>query len=109
MMWQLRYGKIPKGMLVCHRCDNPRCVRPSHLFLGTPADNSLDMVRKKRSLFGERNPQAKLSDAEARDIRARRQKGVLLKVLAAEYGVSLSLISLVANDLRRSGGHQGRN
>ncbi len=46
--WELHNGPIPAGMLVCHRCDNPPCVRPSHLFLGTQADNAIDRERKSR-------------------------------------------------------------
>lgn len=46
--WMLHYGEIPPGLYVCHRCDVPACVRPDHLFLGTPRDNVLDRERKGR-------------------------------------------------------------
>ncbi|RPJ19493.1 MAG: HNH endonuclease, partial [Planctomycetaceae bacterium] len=71
--WELHNGPIPAGMCVCHRCDNRRCVRPDHLFLGTYADNSADMIRKGRARKGSRPGQAnhmsKLTDADVARIR----------------------------------------
>lgn len=56
LSWQLHHGPVPPGQNVLHRCDNPRCVRPSHLFLGTQADNIADMLAKGRGCFDRMSP-----------------------------------------------------
>jgi hypothetical protein len=93
--YALTNGPIPAGMVVCHRCDNPPCVRPDHLFLGTQADNARDMIAKGRDgrrLRGEEKPGAKLTEDAVRAIRAEPRCQGYIKRLAAKYGVSTRTI-----------------
>lgn len=71
VVWELTHGPIPPGMFVCHRCDNPPCCRPEHLFLGSPADNMTDKMAKGRGRVGT---------ALAPDIYAVRMKGTHPKI-----------------------------
>lgn len=75
--WLIHFGEIPNRMFVCHHCDNPSCVNPSHLFLGTQKDNIQDMIKKKRyhkqtcwkNAIGEKHPSSKLTNEQVRIIR----------------------------------------
>ena len=90
--WTLVNGPIPPGMLVCHHCDNPPCCNPDHLFLGTHKDNSQDMWRKGRQVGSK--GLLKLSVEQRAEIRAAYAAGgISQSELAAQYGVSQSLIS----------------
>ena len=93
--WELMHGPIPGGLFVCHHCDNPACVRPSHLFLGTAKDNAQDMVRKGRrpSNAGGLNGMARLTDAAVVDIRRRYSSGEPVVALAREYRVSAGTVA----------------
>lgn len=92
--WRLHSGAVPKGMSVLHTCDNPGCVNPSHLFLGTQADNMADMVEKKRQRRGDNHPTAKLTDKEVRAIRREYATGQSTQAeLAEDYQVSSGHIS----------------
>lgn len=67
--WRLAYGDIPAGKWVLHTCDNPPCVRPSHLYLGDQTRNMADMAARGRSQRGERHHNAKLNDDIVRHVR----------------------------------------
>lgn len=80
--WTLTYGAIPDAMRVLHKCDNPPCCNPEHLFLGTQADNMNDMASKGRSGKGGQN--AKVTPDQVRAIRSDPRKH---HIIAAEYGL----------------------
>lgn len=95
LSYQMHKGPIPDGQMVCHRCDNPRCVNPDHLFLGTAKQNADDRDRKDRVRHGDRHPFAKLSANKVRAIRRQAATGATRKSLAARYGVSVATIGRV--------------
>lgn len=97
--YKLHYGEIPNGMEVCHRCDNPCCVNPDHLFLGTRQDNIDDRESKGRNRppIGEKNGRAKLTKTDVLEIIERRAQGVSFQKLANEYGVCKKTVQDAVN------------
>lgn len=87
MAWILTHGNYAPGLVVCHRCDNPPCCNPGHLFLGTPRQNNDDKVKKRRHVFGARVVTARLTDNDVRAIRAARGH-ITGAALAVEYGIT---------------------
>jgi len=92
--WVLHYGRIPKGLCVCHRCDNRSCVNPKHLFLGTHADNMQDMFAKGRRIaaVGEKSSCHKLNANKVREIRVQFQAGASKEGLGRKYDVDSKTI-----------------
>jgi hypothetical protein len=98
--WELAHGPIPDGLCVLHSCDNPPCVNPAHLRIGTDAENIVDMWSRERRtrsprLRGEAHGRAKLTDAQVAAIRERFAAGESQSALGREYGVSQSQVHLI--------------
>lgn len=91
--WEIANGKIPKGTLVLHKCDNPLCVNPAHLFLGSPQDNMTDKKNKRRHSYGESNlGGGKLTWKKVAEIRG---ASIGCLRLARQYGVSATTIKAI--------------
>lgn len=102
--WEIHFGPIPDGMLVCHKCDNPPCVNPSHLFLGTHEDNAKDRSAKGRNYTqcdnrGERGGNARLKESDIFHIRNSYPK-ISINELAAAYKMHPTHISMIIRRLR---------
>ncbi len=98
LSWVLTNGEIPDGLHVLHKCDNPPCVNPDHLFLGTQAENNADKVSKGRQPKGEMLPQSVLSEEEIIEIRRRYSSGgIYQKDLAVIFDVSQPHICDIIN------------
>ncbi len=106
--WELHYGPIPDGMCVLHNCqnrgqprDNPRCVRPDHLFLGTQQENQADKIAKGMQVKGESVKHSKLTEAQVLAIRSEfTTKRGCAGLLAKKYGVGRRQISRIVHRQR---------
>ena len=95
LMYKYCYGKTPQDLCVCHSCDNPRCINPEHLWIGTHTDNRFDCINKNRQSKGEKCRAAKLTPQQVQEIRA--DKIFSQTTLAGKYGVSCNAISNIKN------------
>ena len=96
LSFEIHYGPIPPSQFVCHHCDNTRCVRPDHLFLGTNRDNVADMMAK-----GRHRSASRLTDDQVREIR-RRFKTQTAKQVAAAFGCHPMHVWQIAHRIRRA-------
>lgn len=111
LSYELSIGPIPSGegyhgTCVLHKCDNPSCVNPFHLYLGTAADNMRDMMKKGRGYFkpGEKHPNAKLSNEEIAALRnLRADKGLTHRELGERFGISHVQVGNILNGVWWSG------
>jgi hypothetical protein len=102
LAWELEHGEIPPGMDICHNCpggDNPLCVRPTHLWLGTQRENIADRTAKGRSSgpLGGRKRTDKVTRQDVIEIRKLQAQGVTQKDLAKRYNVTPTAISLIVS------------
>lgn len=107
LAWHVLKGPIAKGLFVCHACDNPRCVNPEHLFLGTPKDNVQDMITKGRNLnafckghkLSARKRTRKLTDEQVQQIKDWPHEH---RYIANKLGVSTAYVWMVKNGKRKN-------
>lgn len=86
--YEIFKGPIPNNMAVCHSCDNPSCVNPMHLWVGSPAENFRDMFLKKRNMRGSQAPWSKLTEQKVKELRELYRSGeYTMKELGEKYGV----------------------
>lgn len=104
--YEVWVGPIPDGTSVCHTCDNPPCINPEHLWLGTPADNARDKVAKGRdnNPFGEHHYGSKSTTDQVTEMRRRRAGGEILRTIATDMNVSLSTVSKICTGRNRARG-----
>lgn len=99
LSYVLYYGHVPGDLCVCHRCDNPECVNPLHLFLGTNAENTADKVAKGRwkggDQTGEKNGAAKLTASQVDQIKALISVGYTNTAIGKRFGITHSLVSRI--------------
>jgi len=101
--WMLFKGPIPEGngpkarALILHKCDNPSCVNPDHLFLGTDADNCADRDKKERQARGSKAGRARFSENNVQDIRSLKKNGLTIKEISKRYDAPEGTVSNICS------------
>ena len=90
LSYEIHNGKILDGLIICHRCDNPGCVNPDHLFVGTQKDNAQDALKKRRHYVGEKNGRSKLTKEIVKEIL---HSSLSSQQLADKFGVTKRTIN----------------
>lgn len=93
--YELHFGPITEGFIICHRCDNPPCCNPAHLYLGTDADNATDRKDRLGYPLGCKNSNAKLTESTVGEIKAALRSGMSGYRLAKQFGVSERAINFI--------------
>lgn len=104
VIYENYYGEIPKGMVIMHLCDNPKCINIKHLKMGTFKENSIDMVNKKRNkpTRETKHPNCKLLNKDIPEIKDMYKNGFTQTALAKKFGVDQALISKIINNKLRN-------
>ncbi len=96
--WEMKNGKIPDDLFVCHTCDNPGCINTDHMFLGTILDNNKDKLMKQRHARGETQAASKLKEEDVLAIREIYALGGITQTqLGKRFGVGHTTVSYVVN------------
>ena len=103
--WMVFKGNLPDDILVCHHCDNPPCINPDHLFLGTDKDNTLDHIKKGKSKKsrGENHYFSKLTEKEVKEMRKMRERKIKIKDISRKFNIHVSTAKNIC--LRKSWKH----
>jgi len=99
LIWELNFGKIPEGKLICHTCDNPNCLELKHLYIGTPKDNMQDCILRKRhkTPIGSESTNTKLTEYEVNQIKIAFSKGVTIRYISKKYNIGKSTAFRIKN------------
>lgn len=102
--YELEVGPIPEGLILRHTCDTPRCVNPSHLIPGTKRENAQDALERGQHLVGERDPKAKLSNADVAAMRVLLANGATGRYVAKLFSVSAGHVCMIKKGHNRKHG-----